>query len=120
MKAYDAPTSPAGGVPEIARCSATLSVTALLSEAPWASWTRTVKLDSPLTLEVPDRIPVDGSRLIPAGSVPVETDQMKGLVPPATVNGKLAEATPTTASGRAPELMTGAAAMAIVVDWVAV
>jgi hypothetical protein len=47
-----------------------------------ASVTRTVKLEVPAVVGVPDIIPVPAAKLKPAGKVPVTIDQLEGGVPP--------------------------------------
>jgi hypothetical protein len=56
-----------------------------VDEAPLAPSTRTVKLEGPSAVGVPSRTPV-GDRLKPAGSVPADTDQLYGVVPPVAVS----------------------------------
>ena len=59
-----------------------------VEEALLAPATRTVKLEIPAAVGVPPRTPpVDKFR--PAGSVPEDTDQLYGVVPPVAVNGWL-------------------------------
>ena len=52
-----------------------------VDEALLAPVTRTVKLELPAVVGIPSRTPV-ADRLRPAGSVPADTDQLYGLVPP--------------------------------------
>jgi hypothetical protein len=49
------------------------------------SVTIAVKSEVPAVVGVPDMAPVDALRVRPAGSVPVEMDQVKGAVPPDAV-----------------------------------
>jgi hypothetical protein len=52
-----------------------------VDEALLAPATRTVKLEVPSAVGIPSRTPV-ADRLRPAGSVPEDTDQLYGVVPP--------------------------------------
>jgi hypothetical protein len=52
-----------------------------VDEALLAPATRIVKLEVPAVVGIPSRTPV-ADRLRPAGSVPADTDQLYGLVPP--------------------------------------
>ena len=52
---------------------------------PFASVTLTVKLNVPVAVGVPLRTPL-GLRLMPAGRLPLLTDQAYGPVPPDTVS----------------------------------
>ena len=45
-----------------------------------------VKLEVPTVVGVPDSTPVAGSRVIPAGRVPLLMDQVYGPVPPLAVS----------------------------------
>jgi hypothetical protein len=56
-----------------------------VEEAPSAPATRTAKLEVPAAVGVPSRTPV-ADRLRPAGSVPEDTDQVYGTVPPVAVS----------------------------------
>jgi len=63
-----------------------LSEVASVALWPLASVTFTVKLDVPAAVGVPDSSPVEESSVIPAGGLPLLTDQVYGPVPPETVN----------------------------------
>lgn len=47
-----------------------------------ASLTATVKMPVPVAVGVPEIRPVDEDRLSPAGRLPLEIDQVYGVVPP--------------------------------------
>ncbi|MEK8104125.1 hypothetical protein NKG94_01495 [Micromonospora sp. M12] len=53
---------------------------------PAASTTRTVKLELPAVVGVPESRPVLGFRVSPGGRVPALIDQTNGAVPPLTVS----------------------------------
>ena len=55
---------------------------------PLASVTLTVKLNVPVAVGVPVRFP-SALRLMPAGRLPLLTDQVNGLVPPDSVSVSL-------------------------------
>ena len=80
-------TSPNGGAGKLrAGAAMMISVVAWVALCPLASVTLIVKLDVPTAVGVPDRVPVDEPRVIPAGSVPLLTDQVYGAVPPLAVS----------------------------------
>src|ERR1700733_3527101 len=65
-----------------------MTVSVVSSVADWtlASVTFTVKLDVPSAVGVPDSAPVDAFSVIPAGRLPLLTDQVYGPVPPETAS----------------------------------
>ena len=79
---YGWPVAPAGteveliasGVPAATRESVTVAVAVWAGEP--ASWTVTPKEKLPLTVGVPETMPVAGERLSPAGRAPVVMDQV--------------------------------------------
>jgi hypothetical protein len=50
------------------------------------SVTRTVKFEVPAVVGVPVILPVEAFRAKPPGSVPVEMDQVYGVIPPLATN----------------------------------
>ena len=82
---YAAPTSAAGGAGNVADTPAdTVILVASVALWPLASVTLTVKANVPVTVGVPVSVPL-AFRLIPAGGLPLLTDQVNGLVPPDSV-----------------------------------
>jgi hypothetical protein len=101
---------PAGVTDSGPATAAALTVTerALVDEAPLAPVTRTVKLEVAAAVGVPLRTPV-ADRLRPAGSVPAETDQLYGVVPPVAASDWL-YAVPTVPPGSEVVVTVGATA----------
>ena len=81
--------SPAGGAANVID-TPVATVTLVASVALWlvASVTSIVKAKVPVAVGVPVRVP-SALRLMPAGRVPLLTDQVKGLVPPDSIRVSL-------------------------------
>jgi len=79
-----------------------------VDEALSAPVTRTVTLELAAVVGVPSRTPV-ADRLMPAGSVPEDTDQLYGVVPPVAASVWL-YAVPTAPAGREAVVIVNAAA----------
>src|ERR1035438_7307494 len=76
---------------------------------PLASFTWSMKV--PLAVGVPVIAPVEVLRVRPAGRVPVDSEKVKGAVPPVTVMAGLLNAMPTSPELTAGQVSEGAAAM---------
>ena len=83
---YDSPTSLFGSVRVvITKAGLMVIINGLVAVAPILSVTMIVKLKVPAVVGVPAIAPVDGVRVSPAGSKPVESDQVYGTAPPIAV-----------------------------------
>ena len=90
VSVYAALTSPDGGAAKLSTGPPTTVIeVALVALWPLASVTLTVKLEVPSAVGVPASTPVDAFRVIPAGGVPLLTDQVYGAVPPVAVSVSL-------------------------------
>ena len=78
-------TTAAGGAANVVDTPAAMvMLVAWVAVWPLASVTLTVKLEVPVAVGVPVRFP-SALRLMPAGRLPLLTDQAYGLVPPVSV-----------------------------------
>jgi hypothetical protein len=78
------------------------------SNTPFVSVTRTVKLNVPVAVGVPEITPVPLFKERPAGNAPTVTDQLNGVVPPLAASVWLYAAV-SVAPGRLVVVTTGAA-----------
>src|SRR5579872_2103275 len=95
-----------------------VSETVAVADTLLASVTLTVKLDVPAAVGVPESTPVEALSVIPAGSVPLLTDQVYGAVPPLTVSVN-EYAAPTSPDGGAVGPGAGDVVTARVIEVVA-
>ena len=110
MSAYTSPTIPIGKGDVVAMINGgvTVSAKALVDDTVAASVTRTVKFDVPRRVGVPVTTPPAESDN-PAGSVPEETVQVYGMVPPVAVSVCVYAALSTAAvKGDADVITSGA------------
>jgi hypothetical protein len=66
-----------------------LMVNAFDAEAPPLSFTWMTGLNTPTSVGFPEIVPVEGDKVRPLGSRPLETDQVYGGVPPVACNVEL-------------------------------
>src|SRR5271167_1235941 len=126
---YAVPTCPEGTEPVVIVTGETAAATVMVSDSVAVcavgvveSVTFTVNVNEPDTVGVPESVPVDAARLMPAGKAPELMLQLNGVVPP--LAAKVVEyAVPTCPEGTEPVvIVTGetAAATVMVSDSVAV
>jgi hypothetical protein len=86
-----------------------------VSGVPWESVTLTVKLDVPVAEGVPEIVPVELPRDNPAGSEPLITDQLYGVMPPVAARVWL-YAAPSTPFGTLVVVITRSAGGLITIE----
>src|SRR3954447_19943550 len=101
-------TSPAGGAKATLGAAAMTMVTERLAGCPLASVSWTTKVELPAAVGVPLSSPVEAVKLMPPGSDPLATDQVKGAVPSFTVSWRLYP-TPTSPAGGSAKVRLGEA-----------